>query len=403
MAMMIKSSRIYTHRGVVDGGMVVEYGKVKKIYQKDLLPTTFDGETVDYGNNRVIPGIIDVHTHGFMGWAADTVDPQDTVKNAMALATVGVTGFLSTNGKWEHTLETNAMVADLMETDYPGARILGLHMEGPFINPDRRGGFTDAGMTKPDLDLAKAYYESARGALKYMTLAPELPGNLEIIDYLVEKGVKVGAAHSNATYAQTMEAIERGLSISIHTGNAMGPMHQREVTVMGALLLDDRVDCELIPDFYHVCPEMIQVYLKMKGKERIHLVSDSGSISGVPAGKYQAEGRYIYVEKDGLVHLEDGTISGSSKYVLFGIQNLVEKLRLPLEDVVVMSGLNPARVLGISHKKGSLLEKKDADFVVIDDDYDVIATYVEGNMAYDRENPVQLLNPRYEERLVEAY
>ena len=405
MAMWIKSERIYTERGLVDGAILMEYGKIRRIVRKELLPPGMPGDVVDYGKNRIIPGIIDLHTHGFMGWSANNTDPQHAISCAVAHASCGVTGFLMTNGKWPGVLDNNAMIANLMESEYPGARVLGIHMEGPFINPDRRGAFSDEGMTAPDLELCKAYYESSRGALKYMTLAPELPGNLEIIDYLCEKGVVVGAAHSMATYAETIAAIDRGLSVSIHTGNAMGPVHQREATLLGAFLLDDRVRCELICDFFHVCPETIRIFLKMKGKERMMMVSDSGATSGMPAGKYELPGEgAIYIEKDGLVHLENGTIAGSSLYVLYGIGNLVEKLGLPMEDVAIMSSLTPARVLGLEHKKGSIREKKDADFVVIDEDYKAIATYVEGTLAYDVNNHGELYNTEgIQQFLVERY
>ncbi|MBE5780457.1 MAG: N-acetylglucosamine-6-phosphate deacetylase [Clostridiales bacterium] len=404
MKKLIKSSRIYSHRGLVDGAIVVDGERVLKIMAKDAIPADFDGEVVDYGDSRIIPGIIDCHNHGFLGWDADTVDPNELTMFAKGLASVGVTGFLSTNGKWAHTLETNAMTYEYMKEKKPGARVFGLHMEGPFINPDRRGGFSDGGMNPPDFELCKAYYESSKGALKYMTLAPELEGNMEIIDYLVEKGVIVGVAHSNATYAQTVEAADHGLSIGIHTSNAMRPIHQREVSVLGGVLLDERIRCEVISDFYHVCPELITMIIKLKGKENVLLVSDSGSMSGAPAGKYMSSsGRPVYIEKSGLVHLEDGTISGSSKYVLFGIGNLVEKLGLPMEDVVIMSSLVPARVLGLEADRGSIKEGKYADFAVIDDNYDAIATYVEGSVEYDVNNKEELMNPEFKKNLVELF
>lgn len=172
MKKLIKSSRIYSHRGLVDGAILVDGKTIVRVMPKNQIPQNFDGEVVDYGDSRIIPGIIDVHNHGFMGWTAETVDPQEITNCAKGLASVGVTGFLSTNGKWEGVLENNAMAHEYMKEYHPGAKMLGLHMEGPFINPDRRGGFGDEGMTAPDLDTCKAYYESSKGALKYMTLAP---------------------------------------------------------------------------------------------------------------------------------------------------------------------------------------------------------------------------------------
>jgi len=291
----------------------------------------------------------------------------------------------------------------VMESDYVGARLLGIHQEGPFFTYVRRGIFPPANLREPSVELAKKWTEAARGALRYTCMAPELPNALEVLDYYVENGIVVGLAHSDATYAQAVEAIDRGMSVTIHVGNALRPIHQREVSVWGASLLDDRISCEMICDYHHLSEEMIRMTIKMKGYEKIHMISDCGGFAGMPAGKYDMNGRIMYLEKSGLVRSEDGIVGGSSMYMLFGVQNLIETIGVPVKEVLRMSSLNPARILGLEHRKGSIAERKDADFVVITDDYKAVATYVEGVLTFNGESAASLGNPDFTKAMLEAF
>jgi N-acetylglucosamine-6-phosphate deacetylase len=398
----LKSHRIYAESGPVDGAILIENGKIAAVIPNGA-PLPPDAQVVDYANHRIIPGIIDLHVHGFKGWGAKTLDRQEVKNMAKALASVGVTAFQPTNTAWDYQVENTAVIADAIEEGYEGARILGIHLEGPFYNVIRHGGTAAEDVKPPSLDLMKRLWEAGRGHVTYMTIAAEVPGAGEVIDFCLQKGMILGIGHSDATYAQAIAAIDRGVRVAIHSFNAMRPIHQREVSLFGAVLLDKRIYNELIPDFYHVCPEMIRILLEMKPLDKILLMSDSDAMSAMKPGRYNIKGVINISEKSGLMHLEDGTINSSSKYVLYGIGNLVEKLGLPLQDVLRMSAKTPAEVMGIANRKGSVAIGKDADLAVIDDDYEAVATYVEGVLAFNRSTSPDLCNPKMDELLVEAF
>ena len=402
MKKLIKSSRIYGEGGLMDGAILVEGGKIASLFQRDAIPDV-DAQVFDYGDSRIIPGIIDLHVHGFKGWAAKTLDKEEVKNMARALPSVGVTAFQPTNSAWDYQVENNAAIADAMEEGYEGARMLGIHMEGPFSNVKRHGG-TAAKDVKPcSLELMKQFWDAGRGHVTYMTIACEVPGADEVIDFCLERGMILGMGHSDATYAEAMHAFNKGVKVGIHSFNAMRPIHQREVSLYGAVLLDNRVYNELIPDFYHVCPEMIQILLRMKPTHKILLMSDSDAMSAMRPGKYNIKGVINISEKNGLMHLEDGTINSSSKYVLYGIGNLVEKLGVSMEDAIQMASRTPAELMGIQRHKGSILPTKDADLAVIDDEYESIATFVEGELAYDKATSPDLTNPKMYDLLIEAF
>ncbi|MBE5780452.1 MAG: N-acetylglucosamine-6-phosphate deacetylase [Clostridiales bacterium] len=403
MKKLIKSSRIYTEGGILDGAILVEGSKIAALYKKDAIPADFDGEVFDYGSERVIPGIIDLHTHGFKGWSAQTTDKEQIRMMAKSLPSVGITGFQPTSCASDYHVENVAITADVIDEGYEGAKILGIHMEGPFYNVKRHGATHPDDVKPCSLELMKQFWEAGRGYVTYMTIAAEVPGAKEVIDFCLNKGMVLGIGHSDATYAEAIEAFDNGVKVAIHSFNAMRPIHQREVGLMGAVMLDKRVYNELIPDFYHVCPEMIQILFRMKPYNKILLVSDCSAMSALKPGIYNIDGKININEKSGFMHLEDGTINSSSKYILYGIGNLVEKLGIPLEDVILMSSRTPAEVLGIQKFKGGIHPTKDADIAVIDDNYDCIATFVEGSLEYDRETAPDLVNPEVDKLVVELF
>ena len=404
MKKLIKSKRIYTERGCIDGGFIVEDGKFKKIYFEKDLPKDFDGQVIDYDNQRILPGIIEMHIHGYMGWNAMSPDKEEIKKLAKALTTCGVTGFTPSNHYLPHVFENNKAIAQAMEEERVGARIFGIHMEGPFISTEKLGSVELDEVKKPDLELMKKYIETANGHITTVTLAPEIEGNLEIIDYLVEKGINVCIGHTNATYDETMEAIDRGAIITQKTGNCMRGMHHREMGVVGAALLDQRIYNEINSDGAHTSIEFLDLCYRLKGRDKLCIIADSGVMSGMKQGRYHLPDRGPYeVGKDNLLHIEDGTIDGSILHILHGIRVWVEQVGIPMEDAVVMASLNPARVLKIDHEKGSIKECKDADFTIITDDYNVVATYVEGNLEYDARDETPYENVDIYKYLIEAY
>ncbi len=404
MKKLIKSTRIYTERGCIDGGFVIENGKFKKIFLKPDLPHTFDGETIDYGNQRIIPGIIEMHIHGYMGWNAMSPDVKEIKKLSKSLTTCGITGFTPSNHYSSTVFDNNAAIAQTMNEKQEGARIFGIHMEGPFISKERLGSVLPLETANPDLNLMKKYYETAEGKITTVTLAPELEGIFEIIDFLVERGINVCLGHTNATYSEAIAAIDRGAIITQKTGNCMKPMHHREMSVLGAALLDERVYNEINSDGAHTSIEFLKLCYRLKGKTKLCIIADNGVMSGMKKGRYNLPDRGIYeVGCDGLLHISDGTIDGSALPMIHGIRVWVEKVGVPMEEAVQMAALNPAKVLKLDHKKGSIRELKDADFAVITDDYEVVATYVEGELEYNLSQKGSYENKDIYEYLIESY
>ncbi|MBS6374115.1 MAG: N-acetylglucosamine-6-phosphate deacetylase [Erysipelotrichaceae bacterium] len=379
---LIISKRILTPNGFLAGALHIQNGIIVNIYQEeDELP---DLPMYGYRSQMVLPGIIDLHTHGLLGWAAASFDAEKIEKLAQAECCVGVTAFQPSIADLE-TMEDYDRCLHAIGKANPisGARILGAHMEGPYFHPDHKGCDLARNIT-PSLDAMKAAIEASDHHLTYVALAPELQNMDTIIPYLLKAQIRVGIGHSDATFAQAWQAIEMGANIGIHTGNAMREIHQREIGISGALLLHPDAYCELICDFHHLAPEYIQLVLKMKGKERVLMMSDATEMSGLSEGIYRIRGRKMIV-KEGKVQLEDGTIAGSSSYVLAGMKNLVQKLNLPIEDVSYMASMSPANVMGIQAHKGSLEVGKDADIMVLDDDFNCMVTYVEGTCRYQGE------------------
>lgn len=391
----IKCKRIYQEDHISDGFLVIHGSKINKITNAKM---KYD---LDYSKYRIIPGIFDTHNHGTMGYGmmGNLSDPQAEIRGYVkALAAQGVTMIFPTAD-----LSMMGEIAKFTKSDYVGAKIMGIHSEGPYLN---RVGEKGSPIPYPTIDMdkmQKAIHES-EGLLRLFAIAPEIPGSLEVMEFMREHQVKLAIAHSDCNAQQTREAIKNGIQVATHLGNVMTGIHHRDVGVLGECLLNEQVDCELICDGMHICLDMVELILRAKDNRRIMMISDCSQFSGAPRGEYRSffPGSNLYVHEDGFVKSGEGRICGSSKPVLYGIQNLVEKLHIPLEDVVKMSSLNACRVYGFDQKKGSIRVSKDADFVVIDDDYQVVATYVEGIKVYDRESDHDLFNERFlEENKIE--
>lgn len=374
----IKSTRIYTENGCINGLLAVNDGRITQIYRSDELePKNF----VDYGDNRIIPGIIDIHNHGFKGHSMRENTTEATVRDYLKLLTsVGVTGVLPAG-----TEQAFGVIAALVDREYEGARILGIHSEGPFFAIE---GENSPGIDYPlpSVEQAEKMIAACNGALKLMAIAPEVDGAYEVIRYLNEQGVLVAAAHTMASAQETNAALMHNkIDLVTHLGNAMRGIHHREVGALGAFLLNDNLYYEVIADLNHVCADMLRIMFRLQPYDKFILVSDSNSISGLGPGQYEHRGRVVHVDEKGLIIDEHGCIGGSGKHALYGLQQLIETVKVPADKAIRMASLHPAKLLEIADRKGSIAVNKDLDIVVIDDAYEVIATYVNGDVAYARE------------------
>lgn len=246
------------------------------------------------------------------------------------------------------------------------------------------------------MGMAEKMLNASRGLLRLVALAPEIPGINDIIDFFLSRGIVVAAAHSDNAYKAANAAYERGISVSTHTGNVMVGMHHRDVGGLGAALLNDAVMSEVICDGMHVCNEMLEIYFRIKDPSRFMMISDCTAFSGAPAGIYSsAMAPEMTVTEDGFVLSDTGRLMGSSQPVLYGIGNLVDNVGVSLETCLGMACLNPALKYGFADHKGSIAVGKDADLVVVSDDWKAVETYVDGRKVYDRERDGSVFNTAF--------
>lgn len=353
-------------------------------------------EQLDLSNTYILPGFIDTHIHGAYGVRISDREV-DLTRITCFEATQGVTGLAITTAsscrsrlveqmdaavelknRWSAT-EGTAWCEGSKGT---GSKILGIHAEGPFLCKQYKGAMNADNLIAPDRELVDQMYERSQGLLKIMTVAPEEEGVLDVIPYIIEKGITVSMGHTNATYDDVIKATKAGALRTTHTFNAMRPLNHREPGVLGAALTHPQICCEMICDYVHLHPATVKLLYLAKGAERLMMVSDSGHAAGLNVTEFDVDGVKRYV-KDGVVRLANGTIAGSAKTLLNGVQNLV-KDGIPLSDVSRMASYNPAKTLGLEQTLGSIDVGKIADLVVLDQDLQVKRTFINGACVYEK-------------------
>ena len=356
----------------------IENGKIAAM--ADVL----DGDnTIDLTGCLILPGFIDSHLHGAMGCKISDAAP-DLHKVTQYEATQGVTSIAISTvcSDYNHLLAQIDLAVEAAAVK-AGAKIAAIHAEGPFINPAKKGAMDEKFILLPDCKKLDEMIDHAKGLLRLITLAPEMEGSLELIAHAVNRGLTVSMGHTTATYEQAQSAIRAGATQTTHTFNAMRPYSHREPGILGAALTDPAVRCEMICDHTHLHPAVMKLIWQMKGADGINIISDSEYGAGLDVPEVMVDGQLHFI-RDGVMVLEDGTIAGSASSMLYGIQNLI-KDGIPLEDISRMASINPARTLKIDHETGSIAVGKAADLVVMNKDYDVLFTYVDGECVYRKE------------------
>jgi len=387
MSMMFYNATLLTptvqiKRGVVS---VSEDGQIIYAGPEDNAPC-LEGQIIDLCGLIVIPGLIDIHVHGGNGVTFGDPDASRTLDGYSRWVVVGgVTGFLCSL----IAPDPGALVAliqdyvSALEKGLPGAEGLGLHLEGPFLNPEKKGAFNPAWLRQPDLPEAQAFLQAGRGWIRHVTLAPELPGAMQVAALFRLAGVAVALGHSNANYELASAAMNADFTHVTHTFNAQRGFDHRQPGVFGAVLASDRVTAELIADRVHVHPAAMKTLLRCLGTSRVILITDAMSGAGLPDGLYELLGHQITV-KDGLATLADGTLAGSTALLNQCVRNIHRDVGLSLGSAVKMASLNPARFLHLQHRLGKLAPGKDASLAVIDQDAQVFLTMVRGKIVFDR-------------------
>ena len=339
-------------------------------------------------DQTVVPGFIDLHIHGAAG--ADTMDatPEALKTIAAALAREGTTSFLATTITQEKTNIEKALEnagSYIQEDNQTGsAEILGIHLEGPFINEKRAGAQPREYILKPDLDLFKQWQKLAGGHIKLVTIAPEMENGLELIGFLKESGVIASIGHTDAVFDEVEAAVNAGARQITHLFNGMRGMHHREPGTAGSALLFKELMIEVIADGIHIHPQMIKLALSAKGTDGTLLITDSMRAKCLKNGVYDLGGQDVHVA-DGKALLEDGTLAGSILKMNEAVRNIAKFTELTLLEAVQLASTNPARQLGVLERKGSITAGKDADITVLNDQFEVELTLCRGEIAFKKE------------------
>jgi N-acetylglucosamine-6-phosphate deacetylase len=366
------------------GDILIEGGKIRKIASRI---SARGARVVPAKGQLAVAGLIDTQINGGFGASFSEASPEQVAEIARRLLSHGVTGFLPTLISLPEDVTLRA-IGNLARAAGArgGARVLGLHLEGPFLHPERRGAHKEEHLRRPSLAEFRRYRRAARGLLRMMTLAPELPGALPVIKEGARHGVIMAAGHSMASAAEVARAVlEGGLRHVTHVFNAMRPLHHREETLLTAALLTDRLSCGMIYDRQHLSAGTALLLLKLKPVGSLILVSDTTFALGAPEGEVRADGETYVVGGGRVIVKATGRLAGSACSILDGVRCLLEDTRVPPALAFYMASGAPARLLGLERKLGTLRPGALADVVLLSPGLRVARTFVGGELLY--ENP----------------
>jgi len=367
------------NRSGLDAGRVDILIRGKTIVRIGKIKTDSGGcEVLDAAGRIVAPGFIDVHIQGAGGASILDANRNALETISQTLARLGTTGFLATTVFKPGAENLPVTVAsEKTGQNLGGANLLGIHLEGPFISLEKKGGVLPDSICKPSLKILKEIQHLTGKTLKMMTIAPELTGNLEIIRKLVDSGTIASFGHSSASYAETLSGIAAGISHVTHLFNAMPSMHHRSPGPLPAILENKRVTCQVITDGVHLNPEIVRFTFNILGDSRFVTISDGVTSTGLPDGTYLYDG-VKYRSRNGVCRRNAETLVGTTLGLTQLIGRLMKFTGCTFAAAVKTVTENPARTLGLEKKKGSLAIGKDADIVILNQDLSVFATIVEG-------------------------
>ena len=364
-----------------DAVVLIEDGKIRSVGTQADTPVPAGAQTKSFGANVLAPGYLDIHIHGAAGYDVMQADNTGMTRIQTMLARHGVTSYCPTTvtAPLDPTLRALERLAKAIESSTPQknqAQPIGIHIEGPFLSEARRGVHPPADLVEPSIELFERFWEASRGHIRVMTIAAELNGAPELINFAVQRGVVCSLGHSDATTDPTRDAIAAGARHATHTFNAMRPLDHRDPGVLGVVLDDDRVSADIIADGVHVDPTMVELFLKAKGPERAVLITDAISATGMADGTYQL-GSFM-VEVKGETCCYQGKLAGSVLTMDRAVRNVMSFASWDLAAAVNLATRNPARVIGSSATKGVLAPASDADIVVLSPSGEVLQTICRG-------------------------
>jgi N-acetylglucosamine-6-phosphate deacetylase len=357
---VLAGARVVLPTGIVDDGRVIVEGT------RITGAAPEDAPVLDVSGHWLVPGFIDLHNHGgggasFSGSADDVLTAVRTHRRHGTTTLVAST----VTGEMDFLVQQAGLLSELAEQ----GEIAGIHFEGPFISPCRKGAHSEELLREPDPAEVRKLVDAGRGWARMVTLATELPGGIDSVRLLTEHGVIAAVGHTDATYEQTMEAIEAGATVATHLFNAMPVLGHRSPGPVAALLEDERVTVELVNDGAHLHPAALELAFRHAGASRVAFITDAMDAAGTGDGRYMLGPLEVEVT-DGVARLvEGGSIAGSTLTLDRAFRRAVTVDRLPVQDVVAALSANPARLLGIDDRVGSLEPGKDADLVLLDEDF----------------------------------
>ena len=374
--MIIQSKNVWISSIFTEAQIEMENGKVVAVYHYGTKEVD-----QDFGENRIIPGMIDVHCHGGLGFDTNDAHREGLVKWAKGLLEEGITGFCPTTVTQSVEVLTNAVanVAKVVEEGYEGAEILGIHFEGPYLNLKNKGAQPPQFIVTPSVEQFKEYQKAANGLIKIITMATEMDPDFALTRYCAQNGVNVSIGHSGATFKDAVLAVANGANGMTHVYNGMNGLHHREPSLVGAAMRLKDVYGEIICDGNHVDWAAVYAFITSKGREYCLMIDDALCAKGCAPGNYFLGGNAIEIRENGSAYLQGtNTLAGGTLRFSKGLQNLIEKALIPVDWAINMATINPARYLGVDDRKGKICAGYDADLVVLDRDYEVVQVYAMG-------------------------
>ena len=375
--MLIQSKKVWIADQFTPACIDIREGKIFEIYPYDTHQEAFD-----YKDKRIVPGFIDIHCHGAYGFDTNDANEEGMRNWAKRIPGEGTTSFLATTITQSEAVLTKAVAnaANVIESEYEGAEILGIHFEGPYLDMVYKGAQPPEHIVKPSIEQFKRFQEAARGHIIYITMATEQDDDFALTKYLSDNGVVVSIGHSAATYEQAVMAYAHGARSMTHVYNGMSAFTHRANNLVGAAFRIRTMYGEIICDGNHSTAAALNTFFMTKGPDYSIMISDALMAKGsAPGTKFMFGGHEIIIYDDGSAHLtESKSLAGSTLKINEGLRFLVEEAMVPFNYAINSCTLNPAKCLGVDNRKGSIRRGLDADLVILDNDYSVIQTYTRG-------------------------